>query len=300
MALDIRLLQRRLKELKCYAGRIDGIWGRNTEKAVCTFQKNAGLDPDGIVGPKTLAALNIQRPDLDSSVATAAELVKISYTVKKQGVEAVNKTLKQDHGVWITSQCPVKGVEAYLLNNRCLLVPGSNSFWDYAKFNFRLLNLGMPRLGFGSRNKTKGFGRGTAPPDKNGIIWHQGFLTHANHISKWIGNNPEHWPRLVVGHSLGAASAQILSTIWTAPSIGFAAPRILKSKAPSTYRNLSLSICRTDDLVCRFPRGFERLGASRTLIHKSPRKGLNHNMAAYIDAMHNRISGLGIPDHWAP
>ena len=291
MTLDWRLIQRRLTDLGCYTKPIDGIPGNFTKQAVCTFQESAGLTPDGIVGPMTLAALKISCPDLDHSVATAAELARISYTVKKKGVQTVNTALKKDHNVWIVDQCPVKGVEAYLLNNRCLLVPGSNSFWDYAKFNFRLLNIGMPKLGFGG---------GTAPRDKNGIIWHQGFLTHANHIGKWIGSDPATWPRLIIGHSLGAASAQILSTIWHAPSIGFAAPRIRKSSAPPEYENLSLSICRTDDLVCRFPRGFDRLGKSRTLIHKSPRRGLNHNMSAYIDAMQNRASGLDIPDQWKP
>ena len=35
------------------------------------------------------------------------------------------------------------------------------------------------------------------------------------------------------------------------------------------------------------------MGQSRTLIHKSPARGLNHNMSAYIDAMQNRVAGLG-------
>lgn len=38
-------------------GPIDGIWGRKTEKAVRAFQLVSGLLVDGIVGPKTSAAL---------------------------------------------------------------------------------------------------------------------------------------------------------------------------------------------------------------------------------------------------
>ena len=39
--------------------KADGIFGSKTEKAVIKFQKDNGLYPDGIVGKKTLAALNI-------------------------------------------------------------------------------------------------------------------------------------------------------------------------------------------------------------------------------------------------
>lgn len=36
----------------------DGIFGKNTKAAVIIFQKKSGLTPDGIAGPMTLAALN--------------------------------------------------------------------------------------------------------------------------------------------------------------------------------------------------------------------------------------------------
>jgi uncharacterized protein (TIGR02594 family) len=38
-------------------GPLDGIWGRQTAAAVRAFQTRNGLDPDGIVGPLTLARL---------------------------------------------------------------------------------------------------------------------------------------------------------------------------------------------------------------------------------------------------
>lgn len=40
-------------------GAIDGIWGRRTEAAVRAFQTANGLQADGIVGPKTSAALGL-------------------------------------------------------------------------------------------------------------------------------------------------------------------------------------------------------------------------------------------------
>ncbi|MEM7318913.1 MAG: hypothetical protein AAF408_07805, partial [Pseudomonadota bacterium] len=222
----------------------------------------------------------------------------LAYLIKKNGLESVNKTLKSKHKVWVEKSCPVKGVEAYMLSNKCLLVPGSNSIWDYLKFNFRLLNLGMPRLKLLARQQNQKGDGGKTVRSKSGIVWHQGFFTHANHINSWVGSDPSNWPRLIVGHSLGAASAQILSTIWSAPSIGFAAPRIRKSSVPPQFENKSLSICRKDDIVGRLPRGFDRMGQTSILVHRARKFGLNHKMAAYIDAMQNTDSE--IPAYWNP
>lgn len=51
-------LQTKLKNKGFYSGAIDGIFGTGTENAVKAFQKANGLAADGIVGSKTLAALN--------------------------------------------------------------------------------------------------------------------------------------------------------------------------------------------------------------------------------------------------
>lgn len=55
-AEENRELQR-LLSAKGYALDIDGILGRATKKAIRAFQADNGLEPDGIAGPKTLAAL---------------------------------------------------------------------------------------------------------------------------------------------------------------------------------------------------------------------------------------------------
>jgi peptidoglycan hydrolase-like protein with peptidoglycan-binding domain len=41
------------------SGRVDGIFGDETESIIKRFQKNNGLKPDGLVGPKTLKALDL-------------------------------------------------------------------------------------------------------------------------------------------------------------------------------------------------------------------------------------------------
>jgi len=42
---DVKLIQKRLKELGLYNWKIDGIWGRRTQKAMETFKKIVGLFP---------------------------------------------------------------------------------------------------------------------------------------------------------------------------------------------------------------------------------------------------------------
>lgn len=51
-------LQQRLKDLGYSIGKVDGIFGSQTQKAVKEFQKDNGLAADGIAGPKTIAKLN--------------------------------------------------------------------------------------------------------------------------------------------------------------------------------------------------------------------------------------------------
>jgi N-acetylmuramoyl-L-alanine amidase len=54
---DVADLQRRLGALGFDAGRVDGIFGPDTARALADFQRNSGLVGDGIFGPDTAAAL---------------------------------------------------------------------------------------------------------------------------------------------------------------------------------------------------------------------------------------------------
>jgi N-acetylmuramoyl-L-alanine amidase len=54
---DVAELQRRLGALGFDAGRVDGIFGEDTQRAVLEFQRNAGLTSDAVCGPATLATL---------------------------------------------------------------------------------------------------------------------------------------------------------------------------------------------------------------------------------------------------
>ena len=59
---DVRELQRLLNQLGFDAGREDGILGERTGGAIVEFQRNVGIEPDGIVGYEVVRALARIRP----------------------------------------------------------------------------------------------------------------------------------------------------------------------------------------------------------------------------------------------
>jgi len=54
---DVAALQERLAELGFDTGRVDGVFGHQTEAALKAFQREYGLVSDGVCGPATLRAL---------------------------------------------------------------------------------------------------------------------------------------------------------------------------------------------------------------------------------------------------
>lgn len=73
----------KVKQIQIALGlKSDGIFGIDTENAVIKFQKENGLFPDGIVGKKTLNALNINF-DTDLSIIKPFELDIDEYHLSK-------------------------------------------------------------------------------------------------------------------------------------------------------------------------------------------------------------------------
>jgi len=52
--MTIKQKQWQLSYLGYYGGKIDGIWGLGSKAAAVSFQKDNGLDADGIFGPQTI------------------------------------------------------------------------------------------------------------------------------------------------------------------------------------------------------------------------------------------------------
>lgn len=174
---------------------------------------------------------------------------------------------------------------AYLLKNDFLIIPGSDSFADYAKYNFRILGLGRKKLKLNT-DTAKG---------ASGTIWHQGFLRHAQEIHQWLGTRR---PKLIIGHSLGAASTQILSMSYKVSGIAFASPRPHRGKTTVTNSKYCLSICRTDDPVCKLPGGFNHMGQVRYLTHKSGKGLMRHKPTHYMSVLLNNKTPKKVPGRW--
>ena len=110
---EILNVQRRLSELGFYTGEIDGINGTRTKIAVQNFQSKAGLTPDGIIGPKTLSALEKGEESyvtIDNSnnninnsttIDTSSALDLRNYDPSKQCINGY----VDSNNVWVADPC---------------------------------------------------------------------------------------------------------------------------------------------------------------------------------------------------
>ena len=76
---DVGTLQCQLGKLGFDCGRVDGIFGNRTATALEDFQRNCGLDADGICGPQTARALDAisSRTGSGPGVATIREIEQL-------------------------------------------------------------------------------------------------------------------------------------------------------------------------------------------------------------------------------
>jgi len=92
----VEYLQSLLNRLGFAVGAVDGIFGQRTERGVRRFQEKNGLTPDGIVGPKTWAAL---RPYMTGYVEYTVKGGDTFYLIAKEygssvaAIEAANPTV---------------------------------------------------------------------------------------------------------------------------------------------------------------------------------------------------------------
>lgn len=89
---DVVALQTLLARLGFDAGRVDGIFGPDTDRALTDFQRNCGLKPDGICGPLTVRAIEVNagRTGTGPGVAALRDLVRLeAFSSSLQGLRVV-------------------------------------------------------------------------------------------------------------------------------------------------------------------------------------------------------------------
>ena len=116
----------------------------------------------------------------------------------------------------IETSIDVAGVQAVYLKNGTLVIPGTNEFADWFDFNLK----------FGNTSTVEGHGLEVVPGD-SGALWHAGFLEHAQMVYMFAKGVR---PKFIVGHSLGAASAQIVGMSLRVPTVAFASPNTCRTR----------------------------------------------------------------------
>jgi peptidoglycan hydrolase-like protein with peptidoglycan-binding domain len=58
---EVEYLQRKLQEAGFESGPVDGFFSAKTKAALMAFQRSKGLEVNGVAGPKTWSALDVQR-----------------------------------------------------------------------------------------------------------------------------------------------------------------------------------------------------------------------------------------------
>ncbi|MEL6914086.1 MAG: hypothetical protein AAFP13_06260 [Pseudomonadota bacterium] len=186
---------------------------------------------------------------------------------------------------------------AGLTRDNILVITGSRGGTDYAFYNLRPLRPlpAMPEI------------EEIATADLPKKAYHQGFLLHAARVKRFLAGRR---PDIIVGHSLGAASAQILGAHFEVPTIGLASPQVVKRRylAPAALRAGSHRQWNVFNMAWRkdfVTRGYRELGL-RCLGHRvvvdtnAPNFGIDHFVSQYEDLIVTALDQqlVGLPRAW--
>lgn len=181
---------------------------------------------------------------------TAARLIQQAYDGKIRGQ---SKSFKSKNGA-----------EGYLRKDGLLVIPGSQGVNDYLKFNLQIF-----KFKFTNKNSK--------------MMFHAGFLKHCNELLEFARENNV---KYVAGHSLGAASSQLLAATLGIPALNFAAPKVMRQGFRAKHGGQVVNINRKDDLVGHVPKLlFKHIGKTYWL-DCGPEDGkFDHALSRYVEAM---------------
>lgn len=185
----------------------------------------------------------------------------------------------------------LKGMEAHFVRaKRVLIIEGTNSLDDWWRYNFDLF--ANPKTVDGDNKRKDG---------EPSAYYHEGFYNHAMRAFAFA---KAYWNEIdfVIGHSLGAASAQIAGPSLGKRTVAFASPKPLLRGDPLAPE-LVTNICREDDLICRLPPGifggaigFGHIGEVEWLTPATRHPGEDHRIDKYIDILKNEHKSVGDRD----
>ena len=186
----------------------------------------------------------------------------------------------------VDTSIDIRGVQAHYLKDGTLIIPGTNEFSDWFDFN----------LQFGAESpETHGF---EVMPGDSGSLYHGGFLEHAQVVYTFAKGLR---PKFVVGHSLGAASAQIVGASLGTPTVAFASPRTTKTATRLRGEGWVINVNRTDDTVAHVPPpflGFRHMGSLYWMSPEEPNVGEDHRIDNYKDLLKLKRHRERIPQAW--
>jgi g-D-glutamyl-meso-diaminopimelate peptidase len=93
---DVRQLQSILNRIGYNAGAVDGSFGSQTQQAVIAFQRNNGLNADGVVGPATWAVLEKYIRGYDTYVVRPGDTF---YNIARRYYTTLNAILTANPGL---------------------------------------------------------------------------------------------------------------------------------------------------------------------------------------------------------
>ncbi|MBA8827721.1 N-acetylmuramoyl-L-alanine amidase [Saccharopolyspora lacisalsi] len=130
---DVFALQERLLELGYDAGRPDGIFAHDTEEALRNFQRDYGLNADGICGPQTMRALKQLAPKVRGGRPV---YLREQEKVRRAGPRLRGKRIVIDPGHG--------GTDHGVINDS---ITESDLAWDFARrLEGRMVATGMEAL----------------------------------------------------------------------------------------------------------------------------------------------------------
>ena len=140
-----------------------------------------------------------------------------------------------------------------------LLIRGTDEPRDWGVYNLRFFPLSWPMEG-------------------NTRVWHRGFLHYAETVYGFATGLLAGGKKIkiITGHSLGGAAAQIVGSSLKIKTITFGSPKPLWSSKQPTGSEYVINFCGIGDPVCYRPKwGYQRVGSTVWMKNKQ------HSMVAY-------------------